>query len=148
MNVRSYWILAAALTAAIAIGVAVASALMGDEEYESENRSTSVRNPVLDASNVNQLISNKGKNVMVKGTVHSTHLTTSGKVFILNLGLDYKSCFRVKVFSSDFAKWDGGPDKLKSMYEGKRIGVEGEITIYDNLPEIKVNVPSKIRALD
>ncbi len=68
-------------------------------------------------------------------------------MLILNLGHDYR-CFKVKVFSSKFANWHGGPDELKKKYEGRSIGVEGEITVYEDLPEITVNVPSQIQVLD
>ncbi len=80
MKVRSFWILATAIAAVVAIGFALASRPRpvstqpanpsADVEYESENVSTAVRQSVLDASNMAQLIANRGKSGLVKGKVH------------------------------------------------------------------------------
>jgi hypothetical protein len=102
---------------------------------------------VLDALDVDALKKKDGGRVRVKGKVYSTHLARSGKVFTLNLGPNWKTCMKAAVFQDDFEKWKGGTDGMKTAYEGKTVVIEGNIKLYQGSPEIVLNTPSQIEAV-
>jgi hypothetical protein len=141
-------VLSLALAALMLSGVC-----LRQDEFTSENTSRSVRTtkvaalPQLDAENLQDLVRHKGQQVSVKGKVHSTHLATSHKVFTLNLGPDWRTCFKVAIFQDAFGKWDGGVAGIKSLYEGQTVTVEGELRMYRDSPEIIVRVPSQIQVM-
>ena len=101
----------------------------------------------MDAENLPGLVRYEGQQVSVKGKVHSTHLANSQKVFTLNLGPDWRTCFKVAIFQDAFGKWDGGVSGIKSMYEGQTVTVEGELRVYRGSPEVIVRVPSQIQVV-
>ena len=128
------------------------------DEFTSENTIHSVRItqaaatqaaalPELDAENPQGLLQHEGQRVSVKGKVYSTHLATSKKVLTLNLGPDWRTCFKIAIFQDAFRKWDGGVAGLKSLYEGQTVTVEGELKKYRDSPEIIVRVPSQIQVM-
>jgi hypothetical protein len=98
----------------------------------------------LDALGVEALKKKEGERVSVKGKVYSTHLAQSGKAFTLNLGPNWKTCFKAVVFKHDFEKWNGGTDGMKTAYGGKVVVIEGKIKLYQGSPEIVLNTPSQI----
>src|SRR5262245_51907451 len=65
-------------------------------EYESENDASSVRPAPrkFEASDVKGIGAAVGGKVSVKGKVHSVYLSGSGKVAKLNLGPNYRTCFK------------------------------------------------------
>jgi hypothetical protein len=99
---------------------------------------------LIDAKDIAALKKKEKAKVLVRGTVESTHVTKSGKVMYLNLGSDYRTCFKVVIFKDDFEKWEKGTSGIKARYEKKTIVVEGEIKVYNRLPEIIVKAPSDI----
>jgi hypothetical protein len=140
-------VLSLALAALMLSGVC-----LRQDEFTSENTSHSVRTtqaalPQLDAENLQDLVRHKGQQVSVKGKVHSTHLANSHKVFTLNLGPDWRTCFKVAIFQDAFGKWDDGVSGIKSMYEGQTVTVEGELGMYRDSPQIIVRVPSQIQVM-
>jgi|ERR671924_2278931 hypothetical protein len=124
------------------------------DDFTSENKSSSIRPtkaealPQLDAGKLEDLARYEGKWVSVRGKVHSTHLANSKKVFTLNLGPDWRTCFKVAIFQDAFEKWDDEVSGIKSMYEGKTMTVEGELRMYRGNPEITVRVPSQIQVVN
>lgn len=127
---------------------------LGQDDFQSENKSRSVRTPKaealpqLDAEHLKELAQHEGRRVSVTGKVHSTHLANSEKVFTLNLGPNWRTCFKVAIFQDAFGKWDGGVSGITSMYEGKTVTVEGELGMYRGSPEIIVRVPSHIQVVE
>ena len=134
-------------------GLILSGACLRQDEFTSENKSRSVRTtqaaalPQLDAENLQDLTQHEGQQVSVTGKVYSTHLANSQKVFMLNLGPDWHTCFKVTIFQDAFGKWDGGVAGIKSMYEGQTVTVEGELRMYRDSPEIIVRVPSQIQVV-
>jgi hypothetical protein len=123
-----------------------------DEEYDSENKASSVRpsprNRVLEASDVRGIATAEGKKVTVKGKVHSVYLSRTKKVLKLNLGPNYRTCFTVAIFSESFIRWNGGTDGIRRSYDGRTIAVTGEVKLYQGQPEIIVRGPADIKAAD
>jgi hypothetical protein len=146
-----------------------------DDEFRSENRSRSVR-PVLRgkadmppatgkdrqdmrdrpeqaegevfrAEQVAELKGREGKTVRVRGKVHSIYVPDSGKLCILNLGPDHRSCFKVVIPASAWEKWPMGLGSIRQL-DKKNITVEGRIRLFQNLPEVVVTVPSQIAVGD
>lgn len=142
----------AVLSLALA-GLMLSGACLRQDDFTSENKSRSVWTtqaaalPDLDAENLQGLLRHEGQQVSVKGKVYSTHLATSKKVFTLNLGPDWRTCFKVAIFQDAFGKWDGGVSGIKSMYEGQTVTVEGKLRMYRDSPEIIVRVPSQIQVM-
>ena len=101
----------------------------------------------IDALEVDALTKNEGKWVRVKGKIHSTHMAQSGKAFTLNVGPNWKTCFKAVVFQGDFDKWKNEADGIKAGYEGKLVVIEGKIKIYKGSPEIVVSTPSQIEVV-
>jgi len=126
---------------------------LGQDDFTSENKSSTVPPtkaqalPQLDAVNLEALARHEGKWISVNGKVHSTHLANSGKVFTLNLGPDWQTCFKVAIFQDAFEKWDGEVSGIKSMYEAQMVTVEGELRMYRGNPEISARVPSQIQVV-
>lgn len=139
-----------------------------DEGYQSENTHQGVRpskqlpvlqekkkddkkedrkpddDKVINADDIEKLKKLDGKEITVTGKVHEAYIPKSKNAVMLNLGPDFKKCFKAVIYSSNWSKWDKGIDGIKAL-EGKTVQVSGKITIYNDLPEIKVNVPSQIK---
>lgn len=101
----------------------------------------------LDALDVEALKKKDGQRITGKGKVYSTHLAQSGRVFTLNLGPDWKTCFKAVIFRDDFEKWKDGADGIKTAYDGKTVVIEGKVKVYKGSPEIVVNTPSQIEVV-
>lgn len=137
-------------------------------DYESENTATSVRPPIgeltaeellgsithdelrnlelIVADEVAQLTEFAGETIRVHGVVQSTYIPESGAPVILNLGDDYKSCFKVVVDRDNFDHWNREASEIGALYADVEVLVEGTVVLYeDGLPQIKVMAPSQIR---
>jgi len=80
-----------------------------------------------------------GAEMIVEGTVVRTH--NSGKVVFLNFAEDHREAFSVAIFPDDWSKFPGPPETL---FDGRRIRVQGLIEEYQGAPEIVVRDPWQI----
>ncbi|MCS6976533.1 MAG: hypothetical protein NZM31_05925 [Gemmatales bacterium] len=96
------------------------------------------------AEQVAELKAQQGKTVRVVGKVHSIYVPPSGRVCIFNMGPDHRTCFKITIPSAAWEKWPGGLDDLRKL-DKKTVTVEGRVRLYQDLPEIVVNVPSQLR---
>lgn len=104
---------------------------------------------VTPATDVKGLADRDGKDALVDGTVASTFVPKGNKMLLLNLGKDYKTCFKVLIDDGDFAKWGTKkPEEIAKMYEGKRVVVGGWVSLYQDLPQIRVTLPSQLSVVE
>ena len=99
----------------------------------------------IDAAQVEKLKGMEGKTVKVRGKVHEVFVPKAGSVAVLNLGKDFKSCFKVAIPKASFGKF-GGLDEIKKAFDGKAVTVEGKVVLYREMPQIEATVPSQIKA--
>lgn len=101
------------------------------------------------ATDVKPLAGREGKDALVDGTVVSSFVPKGNKILLLNFGKDHNKCFKVLISSTDFAKWGTKkPDEIAKMYEGKRVVVGGWVSLYSELPQIQVTLPSQMSVVD
>jgi hypothetical protein len=134
------------------LGAAVAGAAAPPDEYESENKATTVRpaarGEVLDASDVKAVAAAEGKKVTVRGKVHEVHLSRTKKVLKLNFGPDFRTCFTGVIFAGSFSAWDGGTDGIRRAYQGRTVTLNGEVKMYGGLPEMIIRGPQDVQISD
>jgi DNA/RNA endonuclease YhcR with UshA esterase domain len=82
--------------------------------------------------------------ITVRGKVFSVFDAPSGKVFNLNMGPNYKECFKAVIFQSSYSKWPRAKDDLKLLL-GQTIKVCGIVKEYKGLPQIIINSPTQIQ---
>lgn len=99
------------------------------------------------AEQVEELKAQEGKTVRVVGKVHSIYVPPSGRVCIFNMGPDHRTCFKISIPATAWEKWPGGLDDLRRL-DKKTVTVEGRVRLFQNLPEIVVNVPSQLTGPD
>ena len=99
---------------------------------------------ILNAFDIGAIKGNTKKWALVRGKVYDVFEAKSGKVINLNLGPDYKTCFKVVIFQSAFEKWTEGKPYFKNLV-AKQIAVEGSIAEYMGMPQIVVNSPTQLR---
>lgn len=75
-----------------------------------------------------------GQTITVTGPVVGTHVTTDASHVTLNVGKDFPDRARFTVY---FSAVNGAPAPDK-VYLGKTISVTGEIVLYNEVPEIKI----------
>lgn len=151
----------------------LAAADSPDDKFDSENKSQTVRRKsvlkesqkpdlpytasaaafagqtLVPATDVKKLIGLDGHDVLVDGTVGSTFIPKGNKLLILNVGKDYKTCFKVVIDDGDFSKWGTKkPELIGKMYEGKRIVVSGWVSLYQDLPQVRTALPSQIQVVE
>ena len=84
-----------------------------------------------------------GETACVTGRVLRVYTSRAGNTF-LDFCSDYRSCpFTSVIFSSDAKKFGN----LQSL-SGRQVEIHGEITSYQNKPEIIIRSPEQIRAAD
>lgn len=99
---------------------------------------------VLNALDIEKINSNLDKHATVHGKVYDVFEAQSGKVINLNMGTNYKSCFKAVIFSSSFNKWPKEKEFFKSLI-GKEITVEGSIQDYKGAPQIIISSPVQMK---
>lgn len=99
---------------------------------------------VLNALEVEKIKSNLDKHATVHGKVYNVFEATSGKVINLNMGTNYKSCFKAVIFASSFNKWPREREFFNSLI-GKDITVEGSIQDYKGAPQIIISSPVQLK---
>lgn len=83
------------------------------------------------------------KYVTIEGTIVATHNT--GKVCFLNFHPNYKRYFTAVIFASAFESF---PEKPEEYYYGKKVRVSGYVKEYNGKPEMVLNYPSQIQAIE
>lgn len=153
----------------LALLLAVATGSWADAlpEYESENSATSVRPPLetatdaeligdvtrdelrnletISAVEIARLIEREGETLRVHGVVHSTHIPERGRPVILNLGADHRTCFKIVIFGGQFDNWKRDATEIAALYTDADLLIEGTISMYADLPQMKVLAPSQVR---
>ncbi len=87
------------------------------------------------------LIAKEGQKVVVHGETKGSGRSASGTNFV-----NFKDAvFSLVTFKSDLGQFpDGEPAEA---YEGKRIAVEGSISLYQGKPQIKLTDPKQVTVL-
>ncbi|MDF1658050.1 MAG: hypothetical protein P1U58_10600 [Verrucomicrobiales bacterium] len=99
-------------------------------------------NIYLAATETGALIAKEGQKVIVYGETIDSTKSSSGANFVKFEGAD----FFLVTFKSDLEQFpDGEPFEL---FDGKRIAVEGAISIYQDNPQIKLTRPDQITVLE
>jgi len=95
----------------------------------------------LEATANEDLKAKEGQKVVVHGVIEGSGKSASGTNFVNFKGAE----FFLVTFKSDLGPFaDGEPADL---YEGKRIAVEGPISIYQGKPQIKLTDPAQVTIL-
>ncbi len=95
----------------------------------------------LAADETEALLAKEGQKVVVYGETKGSGKSGSGTNFVNFRG----AAFFLVTFKSDLAHFpDGEPADL---YEGKRIAVEGALSIYQGKPQIKLTEPAQVTLL-
>lgn len=113
-----------------------------DEPEPKKKDGPKEKSKAISAERVKEIAALKGKEATVEGKVFQVFVPKGDGMAIFNMGSDYKKCFSVVVRSKSFEKF-GGLEKLRD-YKGKSIRVEGTVSIYRDLPQIEVSVPSQV----
>lgn len=100
------------------------------------------------ADDVAALTKLDGKSVAVRGKVHSVYIPKSGNPVILNLGADFKTCVKAVIYDRKFREWNLSAAEIGQLYEGKEVVIEGDVSIYKELPQIEVNSPATVRVVE
>ena len=96
----------------------------------------------LAATETDALMAKEGQKVIVHGEVAGSGKSDSGTNFVNFKG----AVFFLVTFKSDLVQFpDGEPAE---RYEGKRIAVEGSISVYQGKPQIKLVDPAQIEILE
>lgn len=113
-----------------------------DEPEPKKKDEPKEKSKAIPAEKVKEIAALKGKEATVEGKVFQVFVPKGDGLAVFNMGSDFKKCFSVVVRSKSFEKF-GGLEKLKE-YKGKSIRVEGTVSIYRDLPQIEVSVPSQL----
>jgi hypothetical protein len=140
-----------------------------DLRFQSDNRSTEVRPPVLDelpplwrpqavayselsgqpilaARKLDEIIELVGNQASIVGKVASVYIPEGGNIVILNFGRDFRNCFKVVIDRRDYVRW-GTEDArvIADLYEDQNLVVDGLIVLYKEKPQIAATLPNQIR---
>ncbi len=95
----------------------------------------------LDASESEAITAKEGQAVIVYGVASGSGKSTSGTNFV-RFG---ESDFYLVTFKSDLDPFSEG--EPYEIYEGKRLAIEGTISLYQNKPQIKLTSPEQVIVL-
>lgn len=95
----------------------------------------------LAASDTEGLLAKEGQKVIVHGEVAGSRKSASGTNFV-----NFKEAtFFLVTFKSDLPQFPEG--EPTDLYEGKRLAVEGAVSIYQGKPQIKLTNPEQVTVL-
>lgn len=98
-------------------------------------------NIYLDASESEAITAKEGQAVIVYGVASGSVKSASGTNFV-RFG---ESVFYLVTFKSDLDPFTEG--EPYEIYEGKRLAIEGIISLYQNKPQIKLTSPKQVTIL-
>jgi hypothetical protein len=120
---------------ALALALALVQALLSSASAEEEK-------VYLAASETEALMAREGEVVVVHGEVSATGRSASGMNFVNFEGAE----FSLVAFKSDLGQFPQG--EPADLYEGRRLAVEGIITLFRGKPQIKLTEPRQVKVLD
>ncbi len=96
----------------------------------------------LEAVRTTELIAKEGQKIVVYGETGGSGKSASGTNFV-----NFKEAeFFLVTFKTDLAQFKEGEPHL--LYDGKRLAVEGTITLYQGKPQIKLTTPEQVVVLE
>lgn len=95
----------------------------------------------LEASRTGDLIAKEGQRIIVHGETEGSEKSASGTNFVNFKGAE----FFLVTFKSDLKQFKEGEPHV--IFEGKRLAVEGTISIHQGKPQIKLTEPGQITTL-
>ncbi len=96
----------------------------------------------LEAVKTAELIAKEGQKIVVYGETGGSGKSASGTNFV-----NFKDAeFFLVTFKTDLAQFKDGEPHL--LYDGKRLAVEGTITMYQGKPQIKLTAPEQVMVLE
>jgi len=97
--------------------------------------------PFLAASDSEGLLAREGQRVVVHGEVSGSKKSSSGTNFV-----NFRNAeFFLVTFKSDLMRFSKG--EPTDLYEGKRIAVEGTVSLHQGKPQIKLTDPKQVTLL-
>jgi hypothetical protein len=95
----------------------------------------------LAAGDTGALLAKEGQKVIVHGEAMGSKKSASGTNFV-----NFKDAtFFLVTFKSDLSQFSEG--EPSDLYEGKRLAVEGAVSIYQGKPQIKLTDPKQVTIL-
>lgn len=95
----------------------------------------------LKAAETEELVAKEGQKVIVYGETENSAKTSSGANFVNFKGAE----FYLITFKSDVTEFPEG--EPFDVFDGKRIAVEGAVSVYQGKPQIKLTSPEQITIL-
>lgn len=96
----------------------------------------------LEASATADLSAKEGQKVVVYGETTGSEKNASGTNFVRFKGAE----FLLVTFKTDLEPFQSG--EPYTIYDGKRLAVEGIVSIYQGIPQIKLTQPGQITLLE
>lgn len=98
----------------------------------------------IDATNLDALRANVGKEVIVEGAVTDVGATKDSSITFINIGLPKKQGFVAVVFKDSYSAFPDGFDK----YRSQKVRVKGLLKLYKSQqPEIVISAPDQITVI-
>lgn len=136
-----------------------------DDRFESENRSQPAQTEKIalpitispeaagqlnprSGDEVESVLKLNGQAVTLEAKVHSVYVPKSGSPLILNLGADFKTCTKAVIFDRNYRDWNRSAVEIGKLYEGRVVLIEGQVTLYKELPQVEISVPANIRVIE
>ena len=108
------------------------------------------QNPIGDDEGLSQVRWNEADQVVgqvsiVSGKIVRVGRSGNGRVNFLNFDKQRRDVFTVVIFNVDEKNF---PKPLREMYDQKLVSVRGEVTLYKEVPQIRVRSMDQIRVVD
>ena len=108
-----------------------------------------LRDDILPAADTADLKRRYGQVRSVRGKVASVYIAGPEGPVILNFDRDFRNAFQAVIFGDAFPKWAGNsPEEIGALYDGKEVVVDGIVTEYRNMPQVKLSHPWQVRVVE
>ncbi|MEX2580079.1 MAG: hypothetical protein WD342_13555 [Verrucomicrobiales bacterium] len=94
------------------------------------------------STDTERILSEEGRKVVVHGETGGSTKSSSGTNFV---GFD-EAEFQLVTFKSDLDQFEEG--EPHEIYDGKRVAVEGTVSVYRDRPQIKLTSPAQVTLLE
>lgn len=124
---------------ASSLALAIVAAFLASADADEDRAPATV---YVAASETDELAAREGRKTVVHGVVSGSGTSASGTNFV-NFG---NAAFSLVTFKSDLGPF--GEIEPAELYEGKRIAVEGIVSIFQGKPQIKLTDPEQVTLLE